>query len=124
MLHAGGQDEGGAGVGAVIRDYSLAGAVPDLQDFLQLQADPQGFRLIIQPVRQLRTGNGHETREVLHPGRGGDLPAEALLFQQQHGFTRPPGIDGGGKTRGAAAHDENVKMLHHSTFISGRDSGP
>ena len=66
----------------------------------------------------LRAGDTVAAGEVVHPGRGGDLPAESLLFQHQHGLARPAGVDGGGEPGRAAAHDDDVEIGFHGDDLT------
>ena len=116
--HPDGQDHGARGVGSIVRDHPLRRAVPDLQHLLQLDPGPQGLRLAVQAVRQLCTGDSGQARKILHLGGRGDLPAEALLFQQQHGLSGPAGIDGGGEPGRTAAHDDNVEIGFHGDDLT------
>ena len=114
MLGSGCEDDGFCGVLALGRYDGEALALPsqagDLRE-LGLGAHIEG--LGEHPVRELRAGDLRDAGEVVHLGRPGDLTAESIFLQHEHGALRAPAVDGRGKPRRPAADDDDVVRCKH-----------
>ena len=113
-LGAGGQDQrprfkDRAGFAA---DSEALRAALDGGDLFQLRLGALLHGLLQQLIAQLHAADGHKAREVLHPGRPGDLPAEGVFLNDQHALARAPGVGGGGQPRGASADDDQIVHIH------------
>ena len=94
----------------------MIAVVADGGDLLELDLGALLHGLIGHEIAELRAGDGDEAGEVLHAGRPGDLPAEGVLFDDEHGLSRASGIDGGREPRGAAADDDDI-VQHVISFL-------
>ena len=82
MLHAGGENQCGAGICGIVGADGVRCAGGYFQHFFQLDAGAQCVCLTIQAVSQFRAGDGSEAGKIFHLGGGGDLSTETFFFQQ------------------------------------------
>ena len=64
--------------------------------------------LLKHPVAKLSAGDGLNGGEVLHQRGPGDLPAEGVLFNDEHGLSRAARVCRGSQPRGPAADDDDI----------------
>ena len=85
-------------------------------DLVELDLRALLHGLFQQPVAELCAADGHEAGEVFNLGAPGDLAAEGVLLDHEHGFARAPGVGGGGQARGPSADDEDIVKHDDSPF--------
>ena len=108
---AGGDDQGAPledGPGVADEALDAVGLEGDGDDLVQLDLGALLHGLLQEPVAELRAGDGDEAGEVLDLGAPGDLAAEGVLLDHEHGLARAPCVGGGGQARGASAEDEDI----------------
>ena len=115
VLSAGGEDDGLCCIVAVGRDDGVTGPLaPEPGDLSEFGLRAHVQRLGEHPVRQLCAGDGGYAGEIVHHGRPGYLPAEAVFFQYEHGLLSPTPINRRREPCGTASDDDDVISTKHS----------
>ena len=114
VLGAGGEDYGLGGVVAVGGgDGEAAGGGGDGGDFGELGVGAEAEGLGEHAVGELSAGDLGDAGEVVDLGRPGDLTAEAVFLEHEHGLFRAPGVDGRGEPRRPTADNDDVVRCKH-----------
>ena len=108
---AGGHDHR-AGLALARRGFHQETAVVtffDRLDVLELDPGAEFLRLLLHPAHQFGPHHAFgKSREILHLGGGGELPARLGAGQHQRFEIGAGGVDGGGVSGTAGADDDHV----------------
>ena len=105
---SGGKNNGSGFVAPALPHHGLGTAILNGGDGVHVHLRTQRHGLFQHFLRQGVAADFREPRVVFQLGRKGDLTAECVLFQHQHGLSRPPGIDGGGESGRSRADNHNI----------------